>query len=259
MPIDPEAKKILDNRLASGEIDEDEYSRLLRVLNDEEHQAEPIEPDVRQDTATSSQTSETQAVESHPKEAVPAAVGGDSLMRRLLEQIWYAFLVPGFFFGAALMFPDNSFNPKHLLLRVVVAVGVGVPCSFFIYNWINKNKDQMWQLVLLSLIVISMWAIAIPTRIIPALFPKNTYTEGYDQERGPLTSEQEDNAAQDIYIDMRYDFRQWKEAIKEGDSLDIRKYQSRITVDLENNLDKYPDANRETIRKKVHALNLSDN
>ena len=49
MAIDPKAKKTLDNRLASGDIDEDEYRRLLLVLSDEEQ-------NVEQDAATSSQS-----------------------------------------------------------------------------------------------------------------------------------------------------------------------------------------------------------
>jgi len=78
--------------------------------------------------------------------------------------------------------------------------------------------------------------------------------------KGPNCNEEKlyAQAARSIYIDMRYDFRNWKEAIKEGDSFDQQKYRSRITIDLENNLDKYPDANRDSIRRKVHDLNLDD-
>jgi len=47
MPIDPETKKILDNRLASGEIDKEKYRELLAALsgNDPVEEPKTTDPD----------------------------------------------------------------------------------------------------------------------------------------------------------------------------------------------------------------------
>jgi len=45
MPIDPKTKKILDNRLASGEIEKGEYRTLLEELTSEEGELPTSVPD----------------------------------------------------------------------------------------------------------------------------------------------------------------------------------------------------------------------
>jgi len=228
MPIDPETKKTLDNRLASGEIGIEEYEQILKAITAGERNT-PASP-----LLTPIET---------PEESAPQAGDHPEAPRR--DEEVSIDNQEGSTLPNAGAHPPPPPPPKKEVTEIE--------------SRLLKSQEKWSQFIFLIVgfiilmlvggVIFSYIAGGPPAKAIPAA----------PEPAIPLTSEQEDNAAQDIYIDMRYDFRQWKEAIKEGDSLDIRKYQSRITVDLENNLDKYPDANRETIRKKVHALNLSDN
>ena len=224
MPIDPETKKTLDNRLASGEIGIEEYEQILKAITAGERNT-PASP-----LLTPIET---------PEESAPQAGDHPEAPRRD-EEVSIDNQE-----GSTL--PNAGAHPPPPPPKKEVTE---------IESRLLKSQEKWSQFIFL---IVGFIILMLVGGVILIYMEEGKAIPAAPETAIPLTSEQEDNAAQDIYIDMRYDFRQYTEAIKEGDSLDIRKYQSRITVDLEKNLDKYPDANRETIRKKVHALNLSDN
>tara|TARA_Y100000588_G_scaffold227534_1_gene241346 strand:+ start:48 stop:785 length:738 start_codon:yes stop_codon:yes gene_type:complete len=245
MPIDPETKKTLDNRLASGEIGIEEYEQILKAITAGERNtpASPLLTPIETPEESAPQAGDHPEAPRRDEEVSIDNQEGSTLpnagahppppsKKEVTEIIWHEW--------------DDSSTPPPPPKKEVTEI----ESRFFKL----PEKWSPFMLLMVGFIILMLVG-----GVILIYMEEGKAIPAAPETAIPLTSEQEDNAAQDIYIDMRYDFRQYTEAIKEGDSLDIRKYQSRITVDLHKNLNKYPDANRETIMKKVYALWHADN
>ena len=182
--MDAEAKKILDRRLAMGEISPEEYRTILDEL-------QPAGEGSRSDVPLGRNEEEPRASPQTPSSTIQPAPAQE---QKSSSGCGWVFL--------------------FLIIGGVIFAVVSSQTSSDDYN--------------------------------------NDIDDSY--ERTPLSDSEIEAAARSVYIEVRYTFKRFKQAIEEGDTFDQEKYQNELVTELMEAVEKYPEVNQSTIRDRVMQI-----